>query len=284
MITIRQVYNSCGIACVLMGLKPNKNKRLDEILRKLEKKITKKLKISDFRYGFTDRVQFAVTWLIFKVLFSENALKKELKKILPEFDDIKSLVISKLDEMLIYQSTRPDSTIEKDLKLMYNKGKVTYNLLKAYLEEQKTHFELMLLGSIFGMKKVQIAESEGGNPLGLISEVDPRDPETYVKKVETLSKNLLNGIILANYEYHWLVLRRIGSRIEKFTKEEQETESAKDLEFMPHYFIFNNPLSTITATRVKKIELMTKYNFYCFDVDLKQQEAGLKLIKSEFKL
>ncbi len=280
---IRQVYNSCGIASVLMALKPDKNKELDAFLRSLEKKITKVLKLDSVRYDFLDRVQFAAAWLILHAVFKETTI---LDKVAPGFSDIENLrpmLESRLDEMVVYQKTSNNPKIEKDNAKLLESGDITQNLLVSYIQEQKTDVELKLLGSLFGLVFKAVPEADGGTPLGTVAQVDPRQPEDYMRKVNMLAKQLETGAVFANYEYHWLPLREIGKRIEQFAQEEKKNDRASEIVATPHYFKLNNPLSG-TVISVTQVDVLAKYIFYLYNFDLVQQKQFIDVLKVTLKV
>jgi hypothetical protein len=280
---MRQVYNSCGIASVLMALKPDKNKELDAFLRNLEKKTTKTLKLDSDRYDFLDRVQFAAAWLILHAIFKDTSI---LDKVAPTFSDIENLrpvLESRLDEMVVYQKTSNNSKIEKDYAKLLQDGEVTQNLLVSYVQEHKTDAELKLLASLFGLVFKAVPEQDGGTPLGTVTQVDPRQPEAYMQKVGLLAKQLTNGAVFANYEYHWLPLREIGTRTEQFTQEEKLNDNASAISATPHYFKLNNPLSG-TAISVTQADVVQNYIFYLFDFDIVQQKRFVDLLKVTLKI
>lgn len=279
---IRQVYNSCGIASVLMALKPDNNKELDTFLRNLEKKVTKALKIDTYRYDFLDRVQFAAAWLILHSVFKDATLVDEVAPALPDAENIRPMLESRLDEMMVYQKAGNNDKIEKDLAKLLEGGEVTRNLLVSYVQEQKNDVELKLLGSMFGLFFKPVPEGEGGTPLGTIAQVDPRHPEAYMKKVGLLAAQLATGAVFANYEYHWLPLREIGTRIHQFTREEAHNDSASDISATPHYFKLNNPLSG-TVLSVTRADVLEKYIFYLYDFQLEQQRRLLGSVKAALK-
>jgi hypothetical protein len=271
------------MASVLMVLKPDKNKELDAFLRSLEKKMTKVLKIDSMRYDFLDRVQFAAAWLILHVIFKDTTI---LDKVAPGFSDIENLrpvLESRLDEMVVYQKTSNNAKIEKDHAKLLESGEITLNLLVSYIQEQKTDAELKLLGSLFGLVFKAVPEADGGTPLGTVAQVDPRQPEDYMRKVNMLAKQLSAGAVFANYEYHWLPLREIGKRIEQFAREEKLNDSAGEITTTPHYFKLNNPLSG-TVLSVTRAVVLEKYIFYLFDFQLEQQRRFLDLLKATLKL
>ena len=279
---IRQVYNSCGISCIIMLLKPNKNKKLDAFLRKLEKKVTKSLKLSTIKYDFEDRVQFSMCWLLLHMLFSKYEFLIENKDVFGEIENLKSLLISKFDEMVVFQKTKGNAKIKKDLDKLLKDGKITSNLLVAYMEEHKTDAELKLLAALFGLKFIFIPPEQVGNASGVIHGLDPRKPEDYLKKIEILSRYIVDGGVIAYYEYHWLALRDIKKRLEAFKAQEAGNESLESIETTPHFFRFNNSLSG-TVLKISKVETMTKYQFYCFFLDHQVQERFLHQIKVALK-
>lgn len=268
---IRQVYNSCGIAAILMALKPNKNKVLDAFLRNLEKRVTRKMKISSRKYGFLDRVQFALCWLLLKAIYGDDWILQMLSPVIPDLELVRSLIDSKLDEMLVYQGSRGNKKIGKDIETLQAGGKITPSLLEAYIDEQKTDAELKLLGAMFGLRFAFVPRDEGGGALGVLEALDPRDPASYMLKVQTLARYLASGAVLGNYEYHWLTLREISPRGEKFLTMEANKDSVEEMESAPHDFLFNNPLSG-TVLRLSRISIIEKYHMYCFDLDLEFQE------------
>ncbi|MEX2684627.1 MAG: hypothetical protein Q6373_023855 [Candidatus Sigynarchaeota archaeon] len=280
---IRQVYNSCGIASVLMVLKPDKNKELDAFLRNLEKKITKNLKLDPVRYDFLDRVQFAAAWLILHAVFKEPAILEMLAPSYPDIENFRPMLESRLDEMVVYQKAGNNARIEKDHARLIERGEITQNVLVSYVQEQKTDAELRLLGSMFGLVFKAVPEADGGTPLGTVAQVDPRHPEEYMKKVGLLVRQLEAGAVFANYEYHWLPLREIGTRIGQFVKEEKQIASASEISATPHYFKLNNPLSG-TILSVTRLDILAKYIFYLYDFQLSQQRRILNLLKATLKL
>nr|MDO8111511.1 hypothetical protein [Candidatus Sigynarchaeota archaeon] len=279
---ISQIHNSCGISSVLMALKPDKNKLLDLGLRKLEKKVTKALKISTERFDFQDRMQFAVAWLILHVIFAETDFSTLLAPFFSDVDNIKLLIESKFDEMVVYQKARGNAKVVKDLERLTTEGEISFNFLEAYMEEQKTDMELKFLGAMFGLVFVAVPEGTGGSPLGYVTRVDPRGPEDYLQKVGLLAKHIMNGAVLANYEFHWLALREIGKRLQDF-KQEAKSESIEVISTTPHFFKFNNPLSGMILS-VTKADILAKYNFYCFEFNLEQQQKFLSILKNRLKL
>jgi len=280
---IRQVYNSCGIASVLMALKPDKNKELDSFLRNLEKKVTKALKIDSVRYDFLDRVQFAAAWLILHAAFKEPVILEKLAPSLPDIENFRPVLESRLDEMVVYQKTGNNAKIEKDHARLLESGDVNQNVLVSYIQEQKTDAELKLLACMFGLVFKAVPEADGGTPLGTVAQVAPRHPEEYMKKVGLLAKQLEAGAVFANYEYHWLPLREIGTRIGQFVKEEKQNDNVNDITATPHYFKLNNPLSG-TILSVKQAAILERYIFYLFDFRLDQQRQSLDLLKTTLKL
>ncbi len=280
---IRQVYNSCGIASVLMALKPDKNKEIDAFLRNLEKKVTKVLKLDSIRYDFLDRVQFAAAWLILHAVFKETTILDKVAPSLSDIENLRPVLESRLDEMVVYQKTSNNSKIEKDYAKLLESGDVTQNLLVSYVQEHKTDVELKLLGSLFGLVFKAVSEQDGGTPLGTVVQVDPRQPEDYMRKVILLTKQLATGAVFANYEYHWLPLREIGKRIEQFAQEEKMNDSATAIAATPHYFKLNNPLSGTTIS-VTQADVLEKYNFYLFDFNIVQQKRFLDVLKVNLKI
>ncbi len=280
---IRQVYNSCGIASVLMALKPDKNKELDAFVRSLEKKVTKALKLDSVRYDFLDRVQFAAAWLILHAVFKETTILDKVSQKYSDIENLRPVLESRLDEMVVYQKTSNNSKIEKDHAKLLDSGEVTQNVLVSYVQEQKTDAELKLLGSMFGLVFKAVPEEDGGTPLGTVAQVDPRHPEAYMKKVGLLVKQLGDGAVFANYEYHWLPLREIGTRIDQFAREEKQNDSASEIFSTPHYFKLNNPLSG-TVLSVTRADVLEKYIFYLFDFDLVEQRRFVDLLKVTLKI
>ncbi|MBD3187216.1 hypothetical protein GF325_10335 [Candidatus Bathyarchaeota archaeon] len=280
---IHQVLNSCGISSILMALKPNSNKNLDAFLRRLEKKITKRLKISTRRYDFQDRVQFSLGWLLLDLLFKRHEFLKDNYQNILDLESTRSLLQSKLDEMQVYQVTRGNKKIEKDINSLRENGDITWNLLEAYIDEHKTDAELKILGSLFGLNSKQVPESEGGTVLGMIGELDPRKPEMYMKKIKMLSTCVQRGAVLAAYEYHWLVLREISGRLNAFKKEEAKRDNIQDIETIPHVLKFNNSLSA-TVIIVTQLDALLNYFFYCFELDLSFQSRSLRMLSKELKL
>jgi len=280
---IHQVYNSCGISSVLMALKPDKNKELDAFFRKLDKKLVKTLKISTDRYDFQDRVQFEAAWLILLALFKEKELLDQIASIIPDIDNFKPLLESTFDEMIVYQKTKGNTAVMKDRENLIKNGAITLNFLESYLEEQKTDAELKLLGAMFGLVFVAIPEEIGGSSLGYMANVDPRKPEEYMKKVELLVDHVSRGSVLANYEYHWLTLREIGTCLSEFKHQEAKCESIDEITSTPHYFKFNNPLSGMVLS-VIKADILTKYHFYNFDFNLDLQKRFLEILKNRLNL
>ncbi|MHA1892043.1 MAG: hypothetical protein ACTSYS_13705 [Promethearchaeota archaeon] len=280
---IRQVFNSCGISSILMAIKPNKNPSLDSFLRKLEKKITKKLKISTFKYDFQDRIQFSVAWLLLHLMFEKQNILSDFNNGHIELENVQSLLISKFDEMLVYQQARGNKKIKRDLEKFLESRDISLNFLESYLGEHKTDAELKVLGAIFGLFFSPINPEDGGNPLGTIYDLNPREPEIYIKKIDTLGRFINEGAVITNYEYHWLTLREIGKRLEEFKEQEKNKGDISDIQTIPHYFKFNNSLSG-TVLKIVKIERLRKYNFYCFTLNLDDQSRFLKKLKNELKL
>jgi hypothetical protein len=280
---IHQVYNSCGISSILMALKPDKNKELDSFFRKLDKKLSKALKISTDRYDFQDRVQFEATWLILLVLFKETDILDQLAPMLPDIDNFKPLLESTFDEMIIYQKTKGNTGVAKDRESLIKSGSITLNFLESYIEEQKTDAELKLLGALFGFVFDAIPEEIGGSALGYITDLDPKKPEEYMKKIEVLVNHVSHGSVLANYEYHWLALREIGTCLADFKQQEAKCESIDEITSTPHYFKFNNPLSGQVMS-LTKAEILTKYHFYNFDFKLDVQKRFLEILKNRLNL
>lgn len=280
---IHQVYNSCGISSVLMALKPDRNKELDSFFHKLDKKAIKALKIPTDRYDFQDRVQFEAAWLILLVLFKESDLLNQIASFLPDIDNFKPFLESTFDEMIIYQKTKGNTGVVKDRENLIRNGTVTLNFLESYLEEQKTDAELKLLGGLFGLVFVAIPEEIGGSALGYMANVDPRKPEEYMKKIEVLVDQVSHGSVLANYEYHWLALREIGTCLSEFKQQEARSESIDEITSTPHYFKFNNPLSGMILS-VTKADILAKYHFYNFDFNLDLQKRLLEILKNRLNL
>jgi len=280
---IHQVYNSCGISSVLMALKPDKNKELDAFFRKLDKKTLKTLKLSTERYDFQDRVQFEAGWLILLVLFKEPDFIDLLAPVMPDIDNLKPLLESTFDEMIIYQKTKGNTGVVKDRENLIKNGTITLNFLESYLEEQKTDAELKLLGALFGLVFDAISEDIGGSALGYIANLDPRKPEEYMKKIEVLVDHVSRGTVLANYEYHWLALREIGTCLADFKQQEAKCESIDEITSTPHYFKFNNPLSGMVMS-LAKADILTKYHFYNFEFKLDLQKKFLEILKKRLNL
>lgn len=279
---IRQVYNSCGISCIIMLLKPNKNNKLDAFLRKLEKKVTKSLKLSTIKYDFEDRVQFSMCWLLLHMLFSKYEFFIENKDFFTDIENLKSLLISKFDEMIVYQTTKGNAKIKKDLDKLLKDGKIARNLLVAYMEEHKTDAELKVLAALFGLKFIFIPGEQVGNASGVIFGLDPRKPENYLKKIDVLARYIVDGGVFAYYEYHWLALRDIGKRLEAFEAQATRKESLESIETAPHFFRFNNSLSG-TILKISKVETLGKYQFYCFSLDHQAQDRFLNVMKGALK-
>jgi hypothetical protein len=280
---IRQIHNACGITSILMALKPDKNNELDAFFRKLEKRLTKSLKISTDTFGFLDRVQFATAWLMLQLMFDTTTHGSFLAGIFPDIENVRSLLESRLDEMVIYQKTCGNARIVKDLEKMTRDHEITLNIIESYLQEQKTDAELKFLGSLFGLVFASIPENDGGTQLGTISHVDPRRPEEYATKLGVLARQLASGAVLANYEYHWLALREIGKRLDEFTKQESSAASIDAIVSTPHYFKLNNPLSSTVLT-LKDVAALEKYTFYCFDFKIEQQKVTLAHMRDALNL
>ena len=280
---IHQVYNSCGISSVLMALKPDKNKELDALFRKLDKRLVKALKISTDRYDFQDRVQLEAAWLILLALFKEPELLDQVASVVPDVDNFKPLLESTFDEMIIYQKTKGNTSVVKDRENLVKNGVITIHFLEAYLEEQKTDAELKLLGALFGLVFVAIPEEIGGSALGFVASVDPRKPEEYMKKIEVLVDHVSRGSVLGNYEYHWLALREIGTCLDEFKQQEAKCESIDAITSTPHYFKFNNPLSGKVSS-VATADILAKYHFYNFDFKLDLQKRFLEILKNRLNL
>ena len=274
--SIHQVFNSCGIASVLMALKPNKNKMLDAFFRKLEQRVSKELKISKDRHDFQDRVQFATAWLFIHALFNDERLFQHANDKLG-MEHVKPLILSRFDEMLLYQKTKNNHKIESDMEKLAKKGTITRNLVDSYLDEQKTDIELKLLAAMLGLVFEPVPETEGGSTLGTIVQIDPRHPETYMKKVRLLAKFIVDGAVLANYEYHWMPLREIGEE-PGFANDIAEISRLEDVELTPHYFKLNNPLSGMVLT-VDKVSMLKRYTFYCFKLDTGLQENAFQAMR-----
>ncbi|MFX0100834.1 MAG: hypothetical protein ACFFCS_14760 [Candidatus Hodarchaeota archaeon] len=265
-----------------MLLKPNKNKKLDSFLRRLEKRVTKSLKLSQDKYDFEDRVQFSLCWLLLYMLFSKYEFFLKKKDLFADIEELKSLLISKFDEMVVYQTSKGNAKIKKDLDKLMKEGKVTRNLLDAYLEEHKTDVELKILAALFGLKFTFIPEDQGGDASGVISNLDPRTPENYLKKINVLAKHIRDGGVIALYEYHWLALRDIEKRLEAFKEQEASNDSIQSITTTPHSFRFNNSLSG-TILKISKLETVGKYQFYVFELDNQVQNEFLNLLKNEIK-
>ncbi len=280
---IHQVLNSCGIASVVMVAKPNKNKVVDEFFRKLEKKVTKELKIPVEKYVFEERVQFALAWLLVHALFKSEATASTLRNGGFDLESIRALVMSKFDEMLVYQSAKGDTRFDKEIEKATTLGKASFSFLHAYLDEQKTDAELKVLAYLTGFKFVAVPESDGGNPLGELSRMTPKNPEVYAKTMGILLNNLMGGAVLAHYEYHWLALREIGNQLEKFKDSEKGNQSVEEIQTTPHYFKLNNPLSGTVVT-VTRVEVLEKYSWYCFVLDYELQKKCLNALQNELKL
>ncbi|NMC05741.1 MAG: hypothetical protein GYA24_11040 [Candidatus Lokiarchaeota archaeon] len=288
--SIHQVYNSCGISCVLMALKPDKNHVVDAFLRALEKKVTKSMKIDPMRYDFLDRVQFAAAWLVLRAVFTETTLLDMVAPVLPDIENVRPVLESRLDEMVVYQKASNNQKIEKDHAKLLERGDITQNLLAAYIQEHKTDVELKLLGALLGLSYKAVPEQDGGTPLGMVGPVDPEQPDTYARTVHTLARQLATGAVLANYEYHWLALREIGTREENIAKNGASSQvtpghdaSSHGTSDAPHYFKFNNPLSGSTIT-VRQPDVLQKYMFYLFDFNPAQQQRCIDVLESTLKL
>lgn len=279
-----------------MALKPNKNKALDEILRKIEKRHSKDMKIHE-RYDFQDRIQFSVARLFIESLFKGDGLISRSPT--PEagagsgdgdgdqhagktdLDAAVALVRSRFDEMVLYQKAKNNKKIETDMNKLVEKGIASYNLVESFLDEQKTDVELKLLAGMFGLAFTPVPEAGGGSPLGTVVHVDPRRPEEYMRKVHVLAKHLVDGAVLANYEYHWMPLREIDERPE-FAGETTAKASIEDVERAPHRFKLNNPLSG-TVLAVDEIIVLEKYTFYCFELDVAAQARFMQAMRQAWR-
>jgi len=266
-----------------MFLKPNKNKTLGDFLKKLEKKVTKMYKVSKIRYDFQDRVQIAVVWLMLYALFINDILLRRFPSNFPDYEELKALVYSKFDEMMVYQKAKGNKKISSDIAHIVEGKKITIGLIEAYLEEHKTDAELKFLGAMFGANFTRVSEEDGGNNLGIIDELDPKKPEDYLKKITTLAKFVNNGGVLALFEYHWFVVKEIGSNIEEFKEYEKNKEDLEQINLLPHYFLLTNSLSGTTLRR-KRLDRMIKHQFYCFNLDLDFQQKVLQILAKELKL
>ncbi|MHA1680270.1 MAG: hypothetical protein ACTSUE_04640, partial [Promethearchaeota archaeon] len=221
--------------------------------------------------------------LLLSVTFREPRFLIENYRKLENIQDLKSLLISKFDEMAIYQEAKGNKKIVKDIDVLLKKGDVSFNLLDAYLQEHKTDAELKILAYIFGLEFQHIPEERGGSTLGTITNLEPAQPEKYVIKIRELAKHVLDGGVIAAFEYHWLALREIGLRIEEFKNDELVNHSLESIESNPHYFKFNNSLSG-TIMKVTKRELLRKYFLYCFHLDLELQKSSLPTLSRFLKI
>nr|MDO8116309.1 hypothetical protein [Candidatus Sigynarchaeota archaeon] len=281
---VHQVLNACGIASVIMVARPNKNKIVDEFFRKLEKKITKELKISVDKYGFEERVQFALAWLLVHVLFKNQEATSIMRDGGIDIESVRALVSSKFDEMLVYQTAKGNARFDKEIEKATTLGKPGYSFLHAYLDEQKTDAELKVLAYLVGYTFSPVAERDGGNPLGEIDRMSPKNPEQYARNVDLLANHLnIGGAVLGHYEFHWLAIREVGKHLEIFQDSEKNTRSVGELQITPHFFKFNNPLSG-TVVSVTHVDVLDKYTFYCFDIDYDLQKKCLNALSNELKL
>jgi hypothetical protein len=94
-----------------------------------------------------------------------------------------------------------------------------------------------------------------------------------------------NGAVLASFEYHWLALREIVSNNDPLKETDREAlEPAEgEIKMTPHVFKFNNPLSN-TILQVSNPDLLEKYIFFTFELDIALQDRFLGELREELKL